>query len=59
MKVALDPLMHKSLQIPPLTITPTTIDTPLGESHTHVSVTPCITANLITIIKGIIMHQVS
>jgi hypothetical protein len=36
-EAALDPLMHKSLQTPPLTITPTTIDTLPGESHTHVS----------------------
>jgi hypothetical protein len=36
-EVALDPLMHKTLQTPPLTITPTTVDTPPSESHTHVS----------------------
>jgi hypothetical protein len=36
-EVVLDPLMHKSLQIPPLTITPTTVDTPPGERQTHVS----------------------
>jgi hypothetical protein len=38
-EAALDPLMHKSLQTPPLTITPTTVDTPPGESQTHVSKT--------------------
>jgi hypothetical protein len=39
MEAALDPLMHKSLQTPLLTIMPTTVDTPPGESHTHVSYT--------------------
>jgi hypothetical protein len=38
-EAALDPLMHKLPQTPPLTITPTTVDTPPGESHTHVSYT--------------------
>jgi hypothetical protein len=38
-EAALDPLMHKSLQTPPLTIMPTIVDTPPGESHTHVSYT--------------------
>jgi hypothetical protein len=39
MEAVLDPLMHKSLQIPLLTIMPTTVDTPPGESHTRVSYT--------------------
>jgi hypothetical protein len=38
-EAALDLLMHRSLQTPPLTITPTTIDTPPGKSHSHVSYT--------------------
>jgi hypothetical protein len=36
-EAVLDLLMHKSLQTPPLTITPTTVDTSPCESHTHVS----------------------
>jgi hypothetical protein len=38
-EAVLDLLMHKSLQTPPLTIMPTTVDTPPGESHTHASYT--------------------
>jgi hypothetical protein len=37
MEAALYPLMHKSLHTPPLTITPTMVDTPPSESHTHVN----------------------
>jgi hypothetical protein len=36
-EAVLDPLMHKTLQTPPLTITPMTVDTPPGESHAHLS----------------------
>jgi hypothetical protein len=33
----MDPLMRPALQTPPLSITPTGVETPLGESYTHVS----------------------
>jgi hypothetical protein len=39
MQVLLHRLLHKSLQTPPLTITPTTVDTPPSERYTHVSYT--------------------
>jgi hypothetical protein len=37
MQAGLDPLMRAALQTPPLSITPTGVETPLGESYTHVS----------------------
>jgi hypothetical protein len=36
-QAGLDPLMHPALQIPPLSIKPTTVETPPVESFTHVS----------------------
>jgi hypothetical protein len=36
-QAGLDPLMHAALQTPPLSITPTCVETPPGESYTHVS----------------------
>jgi hypothetical protein len=37
MQAGLDPLMRTTLQTPPLSIAPTFVDTPTGESYTHVS----------------------
>jgi hypothetical protein len=37
MQVGLDPLMRVALQTPPLLITLTSIETPSGESYTHVT----------------------
>jgi hypothetical protein len=36
-QVGLDPLMRTALQTPPLSIKPTCVETPPGESYTHVS----------------------
>jgi hypothetical protein len=36
-QAGLDPLMRAALQTPTLSITPTCIETPSGESYTHVS----------------------
>jgi hypothetical protein len=36
MQAGLDPSMRPALQTPLLSITPTTVDTPPGESYTHV-----------------------
>jgi hypothetical protein len=35
-QAGLDPLMREVLQTPPLSITPTGVETPPGESYTHV-----------------------
>jgi hypothetical protein len=37
-----DPLMRPVLQTPPLSITPTGIETPPSESYTHVSMLVCV-----------------
>jgi hypothetical protein len=58
MQAGLDPLMRTTLQTPPLSITPTFIDTPTGESYTHVSLLffvewfePC------NVVAGLSQHQ--